>query len=248
VRRVVKTVIVSFDRLFGEGLSSLLSRTPYDVAAVVTAKSDMLEFRDHAVDLVLLKAPSPAAELADLATAARDAFKDSAIVVLTSHADRVDITQASGLGACAFLPSSTNAAALLQNLDLIMGEATHPLPTNTGRLPHVAAGPIWAEPDDGERERAETPQCRKLSPRETEILESIVRGDSNKHIGRRFRIAETTVKAHVKSIFRKIGVSNRTQAALWAVKRRAGAVPQLGPPESVSVAHTPLRPRAGAVA
>jgi two-component system nitrate/nitrite response regulator NarL len=60
----------------------------------------------------------------------------------------------------------------------------------------------------------------RLSLRETEVLECIVRGDSNKHIGRRFEIAETTVKVHVKSILRKINARNRTQAAIWALNHR----------------------------
>ena len=58
---------------------------------------------------------------------------------------------------------------------------------------------------------------RQLSSREIAILERIVRGDSNKHVARFFNIAEPTVKAHVKAILRKLGASNRTQAAMWAV-------------------------------
>ena len=61
---------------------------------------------------------------------------------------------------------------------------------------------------------------RQLSSREIAILERIVRGDSNKLVARFFNIAEPTVKAHVKAIFRKLGASNRTQAAMWAVNNR----------------------------
>jgi two-component system, NarL family, nitrate/nitrite response regulator NarL len=56
-----------------------------------------------------------------------------------------------------------------------------------------------------------------LSAREIAILRRIIRGDSNKHVARFFEIAEATVKAHVKAIFRKIGATNRTQAAMWAL-------------------------------
>jgi two-component system nitrate/nitrite response regulator NarL len=56
-----------------------------------------------------------------------------------------------------------------------------------------------------------------LSSRELAILKRIVQGESNKHIARFFSITEPTVKAHVKSIFRKIGANNRTQAAMWAL-------------------------------
>jgi two-component system nitrate/nitrite response regulator NarL len=61
---------------------------------------------------------------------------------------------------------------------------------------------------------------KQLSARELAILERIVRGDSNKQVARYFEIAEPTVKAHVKAIFAKIGASNRTQAAIWALNRR----------------------------
>jgi two-component system nitrate/nitrite response regulator NarL len=61
---------------------------------------------------------------------------------------------------------------------------------------------------------------RQLSSREIAILERIVQGDSNKLVARFFNIAEPTVKAHVKAILRKIGASNRTQAAMWAVNHR----------------------------
>jgi len=60
---------------------------------------------------------------------------------------------------------------------------------------------------------------RPLSNREGDILQCIVRGDTNKHIARRYDLAEATVKVHVKAILRKIGVQNRTQAAIWALSQ-----------------------------
>jgi len=68
--------------------------------------------------------------------------------------------------------------------------------------------------------RNEPADLRHLSAREIAILERIVQGDSNKHVARFFMIAEPTVKAHVKAIFRKIGAINRTQAAIWALSHR----------------------------
>jgi two-component system nitrate/nitrite response regulator NarL len=59
----------------------------------------------------------------------------------------------------------------------------------------------------------------KLSEREIEILQCLVEGNSNKVIANRLRITEATVKVHLKSILRKIDVSNRTQAAIWALNQ-----------------------------
>lgn len=64
-------------------------------------------------------------------------------------------------------------------------------------------------------------QFPMLSAREESILDGLVRGLSNKQIARECGITEATVKVHMKSILRKIQVSNRTQAAIWALDRKA---------------------------
>ncbi|MCC2981314.1 MULTISPECIES: LuxR C-terminal-related transcriptional regulator [unclassified Sphingomonas] len=58
-----------------------------------------------------------------------------------------------------------------------------------------------------------------LSSRELEILACLIQGDANKVISRRLQISDATVKVHIKAILRKLRVSNRTQAAIWAVSR-----------------------------
>jgi two-component system nitrate/nitrite response regulator NarL len=63
----------------------------------------------------------------------------------------------------------------------------------------------------------------RLSERETQILDSIVQGCSNKLIARKYGITEATVKVHMKSILRKIQVVNRTQAAVWAMENGCAA-------------------------
>jgi DNA-binding NarL/FixJ family response regulator len=66
-------------------------------------------------------------------------------------------------------------------------------------------------------QRSSNEVSHPLSTREIAILQCIMHGDSNKLIARHFEIAESTVKAHVKAILRKIRVGNRTQAAIWAI-------------------------------
>ena len=57
-----------------------------------------------------------------------------------------------------------------------------------------------------------------MSDRESEVIKELSAGNSNKVIARNLGITEATVKVYMKSLFKKIGVTNRTQAALWAVK------------------------------
>jgi len=59
----------------------------------------------------------------------------------------------------------------------------------------------------------------ELSPRESEVLQLVAPGLPNKRIARELQISEKTVKAHLNQIFRRIGVTDRTQAALWAKER-----------------------------
>ncbi len=62
----------------------------------------------------------------------------------------------------------------------------------------------------------------ELSPREREVLQLVLDGLANKQIARRLDISEKTVKGHLTNLFQRIGVSDRTQAALWA--ERSGAL------------------------
>lgn len=59
---------------------------------------------------------------------------------------------------------------------------------------------------------------RPLTPREEEVLELLIAGDSNKGIANLLGISEATVKMHVKNILTKMGLKNRTQAAVWAIR------------------------------
>ena len=64
-----------------------------------------------------------------------------------------------------------------------------------------------------------------FSPREKDVLAGLCQGESNKQIARRLRMAEPTVRAHVRSILVKLGASNRTQASIWAIRHGFAAMP-----------------------
>jgi two-component system nitrate/nitrite response regulator NarL len=85
----------------------------------------------------------------------------------------------------------------------------------------VLCSPNATDEPDGESKRATPSRMRnspQLSDREVQILDGVVRGYANKLIARQCEITEATVKVHMKSILRKIQVSNRTQAAVWALE------------------------------
>ena len=81
-----------------------------------------------------------------------------------------------------------------------------------------------------------------FSEREHQILQCLVNGLSNKAIARKHHIAEATVKVHVKGLLRKVQVSNRTQAAIWALNRINGvSYTRVGAPRRPPLACNPPR-------
>src|SRR5262249_9537650 len=85
--------------------------------------------------------------------------------------------------------------------------------------PPVVVAPLLLAAKEGLSARAEEASRPELSPRATEVLQLVARRLPNKRIARELHISEKTVKAHLTQIFQRIGVTDRTQAALWAKDR-----------------------------
>jgi len=117
------------------------------------------------------------------------------------------LTHSFDIGVDAYLESTTSQEGLRQSLDMVVsGERIFP-----ARLKDTAMEPGYGT------ETAQTGLPSNLSARELEILRHLASGRANKVIANELRITEATVKVHVKGILRKIGATNRTQAAIWAL-------------------------------
>ena len=123
-------------------------------------------------------------------------------------------------------PSMSHAIDEANQLKLGKSQSGGPKPegmatTLVTMQPAPVNGSMTAEPSVGNGGMQYVPPYRnfpKLSERETQILDGLVKGHANKVIARTCDIAEATVKVHMKSILRKIHVGNRTQAAIWALE------------------------------
>jgi two-component system nitrate/nitrite response regulator NarL len=112
-------------------------------------------------------------------------------------------------GANGYLFVGSTFEYLIKSLELVMlGETI---------LPAAILPLILDQRDTAIAVKAPESLAPQLSPRERLILRYLVKGHANKIIASENRIAESTVKVHVKAILRKIGVGNRTQAAMWAI-------------------------------
>ncbi|MCK2214588.1 response regulator transcription factor [Actinomadura sp. ATCC 31491] len=132
------------------------------------------------------------------------------VVVLTSVSDRGDVGPAMRAGAAGFLYKDVDPNALVQAVRAVHGGQV--------LLAPEAAEAMLA----GEGARQDGPAPVPLTEREREVLRLIAAGRSNREIARALAVAEKTVKTHVSNVLMKLGVQDRTQAALWAVRHGLG--------------------------
>jgi DNA-binding NarL/FixJ family response regulator len=128
-------------------------------------------------------------------------YPEVAVMVLTSYSDQQRVLEAMDAGAIGYVLKDTDPAALLA---AIRSAAQGHSPLD----PRVARTILHT--------RRSAPPVSELTDREAEVLTLVGRGLANKQIARSLGIREGTVKAHLTSVFQRIGVHDRTSAALWA--------------------------------
>jgi DNA-binding NarL/FixJ family response regulator len=135
---------------------------------------------------------------------------DAPIAVLSERDDPEEVVAAFKGGARGLVPMSAAPSVALPALSFIMSGGSFFPPMTLTSTPRIASTPPVAPSVP-----TKLPETA-LTMRQREVLERIRQGQSNKLIGRQLKLRESTVKVHVRQIMRKLGVHNRTQAALYA--------------------------------
>lgn len=155
---------------------------------------------DWTYDLVLLDYNMPGMNGLEGLRVASDRNGVHRVALMSGEANRDVAEQALEMGATGFVPKTLPAKSLVNAIKFMaMGEKYAPLEFMT------------AEPDENNH-----PFLENLTERETQVLKGLTEGKSNKEIARDLDLSEPTVKLHVKTLYKKLGVANRTQAALIA--------------------------------
>ena len=175
------------------------------------------------------------------AAAAR--FPGTKLVLLADGLDEAAIRTAARAGVHALLSPSFPAHMIASSLQLVLlGHNLFPVPLSVPIAPPGTATPVLI-PAGMRKHSAPTPAppparidahrhppgAPAPSDREWDILDHLAEGWSNKRIALKLGISETTVKVHVKSLLRKLGVANRTQAAVWALSHGRTGAPLASP-------------------
>jgi NarL family two-component system response regulator LiaR len=205
---VIRVVIADDHQVVREGLAFLLSAEPgIEVAGEAAGGIAALRaIRELQPDVVLLDLFMPDLDGIAVLVAMRAEGLAAQVLVLTSSQDDEHLVQAVKAGALSFLPKTAGVDQVIESVRAAArGQSVLQPAATTRLLEELRRG---AAPDP----------LRLLTPRETDVLREVARGRTNRDIARTLSVTEETVKSHVSSILAKLGLADRTQAAIFALQ------------------------------
>ena len=210
----IRILVVDDHTLFRRGLIALLSAQPQ--LEVVAEAGDAQEAQRRAAqtqpDVILLDNHLPGVKGVDALAGFKEAAPKARVLMLTMSEDERDLASALRGGACGYLLKPVEGEVLAAAIVRTAAGESVLSPEMTGKL-------VSAFQTQPQASTIAPDPIHALSAREREILEHIARGASNKAIARALNIAETTVKIHVQHVLRKLQLSSRVQAAVYATQR-----------------------------
>lgn len=210
---MIRVVLADDHAVVRSGLAGLVGSTD-DLEVVGIARDGgeaVALVREHRPDVAVMDLQMPVLDGVEATREIVAAGSGTEVLVLTSFSDHARIDAAIGAGAVGYLLKDAEPEVLLDGIRAVArGES--PLDPRAARrlLTRTATAGAGMAGDD------------ELSPRERDVLRLVVAGLLNKQIAQRLGITERTVKAHLTSAYQRIGVADRTQAALWAQRHGLG--------------------------
>jgi len=205
----VRLLIADDHEVIRTGLATMLKGSEIEVVGLAANGKEALALAEQTKpDVVLLDIRMPDGDGLETLEHLRVKAPTAKVVMLSTYDNPTYVARAVALGACDFVLKGSSREAIIET---IMAAAAGESPSRAGELRRVASAMKVRQVVDDD----EVP----LTQRETQVLRHVALGLSNKEIGRSLEISVETVKEHVQNILRKIAVSDRTQAAVWAVRK-----------------------------
>jgi two-component system NarL family response regulator len=197
----IRLMVVDDHSAFRRGLIAVVESEPgmTVVAQTGTGSEAITLYRQFKPDVVLVDLRLPGMSGVEIIMNIRKEFPDARFIVITTYGTDEDVYRAMQAGAKTYLLKDTSDEEVLN-----MIRAVH---AGDARLPSKVAGLL-----------AERMKRKELTQRELEVLELLVKGRSNKEIGDVLGVSEAAVKFRLKGLFLKLGVQDRTEAVISALK------------------------------
>jgi two-component system, NarL family, response regulator len=198
----IRVLIVDDHSIVRRGLATIINHDP-EMTVIAQAEDGQQAidlYREHQPDVTLMDLRMPGVGGVEAITTICAEFKQARIAVLTTYDGDEDIYRGLQAGAQGYLLKDAKPSELLNAIRMIHN------------------GQKYISPPVGAKllQRMSTPE---LSGREVNVLQLMAQGMSNQEIGTALGVGESTIKSHVNHILRKLGVNDRTQAVITAVKR-----------------------------
>ncbi len=194
-----------------------------DVVEADGAASAMLRMKEKVADLSLVDVRMPDADGLELLRSIKAEWPDSPVIMLSTYENAPYVKRALSDGASGYLLKDATPEDLAQAINVAMSGSGNVLSPRV--IQNLFDDALQTGPNgSGYGNTNDRRSTFNLTPRENDILSQLAEGKSNREIAGQLFLSEKTVKAHLAAIFRKLGVTNRTQAAMAAVHMGVGPV------------------------
>jgi DNA-binding NarL/FixJ family response regulator len=202
VTNTIRIMVIDDQAVVRQGFVALINTVPdmEVIAEGINGQQAIDLYNQHTPDVTLIDLRMPVVGGVEAITAIRNNFADARLIVLTTYDGDEDIYRSLQAGARGYLLKDVFFEELETAIRTVHAGSRH--------IPAAIAMRL-----------AERMASSDLTSREMEVLELIVRGQSNKEIGASLTISEATVKSHINNILSKLGVTDRTQAVTTALQR-----------------------------
>lgn len=207
----IKVVIVDDHALIREGIKKLLElEESFEIQALAGDGFEALEvIKAQKPDVVLLDINMPNMNGIDCLKQIKSDFPETKVIMLTIHEDAEYLIETINIGAEGYVLKDADVSSLIKAIQKVVQGEVYIHPTLSG---------ILVREYKSKHKNLDDIMGNNLTKREYEVIRLISRGYNNKEIAVELFISEKTVKNHVSNIFKKIKVTDRTQAALYAIK------------------------------
>ncbi len=214
---MLEILIADDHKLLREGLKPFLNELSDDVViheAASFGETQSVAASAQELRLILLDLSMPGMNGMNGVEALHGEYPDVPLVILSGDSRRETVLSAVQAGVSGFISKTVSGAGMVSALRLVLAGETY-LPPSA-----IAEGNDGADAINGSADGRLALPLDGLSPRDREILALVVEGLTNKEIGRRIGLQEVTIKANLRSLYRRIGAANRAQAVRIALQNR----------------------------
>ncbi|MGO8890222.1 MAG: response regulator [Streptosporangiaceae bacterium] len=207
----MRLVLCDDNRIFCEAFATMLQARGHPVLAIATTASDSIAaVTTNRPDACLLDLRFPDGSGLDVARAIRRCVPETKIVVFSCVTDPAVVSEAKKIGVAGFLGKDQKPETIAAALEVASAGR---MAFDPGSLRQPSRRTVPSPPED---------LLRKLTPRERQVLQRIVAGQSTGQMAREMNLATSTLRSHIGRVLAKLGAHSRIQAA--AIARRGSAV------------------------